>query len=93
MKYLPKKIIRLDDGAEFLLNEVSQRYSLWLPFMEDGEDHLTWEYDYDTLINSPAHKGKFKVADGKEDLLAIRQRWFDSMNQPRGGHGDGDDGC
>lgn len=91
MKYLPKKIIRLDDGAEYLLNENSQRYSLWIPSMEQ-EDHLTWEYDYDTLMHSPAHTGKFKVADGKEDLLAMKKSWLESVKRSGlHGHGDEDD--
>lgn len=76
---LPKKIIRMDDGAEFLLNEATQMYSLWMPGMEH---HLHNEYTYDRLMNdSRLKKGAFKVADGTEDLKAMRKAWMDRMNQ------------
>jgi hypothetical protein len=79
MKNLPKKIIRLDDGAEFLLNEVTQTYSLWYA---GCENHLQHEYTYERLMEDPRCKGEFKVADGTEDLMAMRKSWFDSVNRP-----------
>lgn len=78
MKTLPKKIIRIDDGAEFLLNEVTQTYSLWYPGMEN---HLNHEYTYERLVEDPRSKGTFKVADGTEDLKAMRKSWINRMNQ------------
>jgi len=79
MKILPKKIIRMNDGAEFLLNEVTQEYSLWYP---GNENHLNLGYSYELLMESPANNnGSFKVADGKEDLMAMRKKWMDEMNK------------
>ena len=74
---LPKKIIRMDDGAEFLLNEVTQTYSLWYPKMEE---HLNHEYTYERLMEDPRNKGIFKIADGTEDLMAMRKALFERMN-------------
>jgi hypothetical protein len=68
---LPKKIIRLDDGAEFLLNETEQKYFLW---SYGCENHLCHFYTWDTLM--VANKGSFKVADGREDLFAMGNSWF-----------------
>lgn len=83
MKNLPKKIIRLDDGAEFLLNEETKRYSLWYPGMEN---HLNNEYTYERLLENPRNKGAFKVADGTEDIRAMRQDWLRRMNENKDCH-------
>lgn len=89
MKTLPKKIIRVDDGAEFLLNEVTQTYELWMPGMEQ---HLHNQYTYERLMEDPRSRGVFKVADGTEDLKAMRKSWMDRMNQiADGNRGCGDD--
>lgn len=86
MKTLPKKIIRLDDGGEFLLNEVTQTYELWMPGMEG---HLHNQYTYERLMEDPRSKGAFKVADGTEDIRAMRQDWLRRMNENRNdGHGN-----
>lgn len=57
---LPKRIIRLDDGEIFILNE-NGTYSLkeMIPFREKG--HLINEYSYDRLMNDPRSVGKFKT--------------------------------
>lgn len=73
---LPKKLIRLDDGAEFFLNEITQLYFLWTP---GCEEHLSHEYSYERLMEDSRSKGKFKVADGTEDILAMRRAWFDKL--------------
>jgi len=60
MNELPKKIIRIDDGEEFILNE-NGTYSnkCMLPFKAKG--HLINEFTYDVLMVN--HKGAFKVSD------------------------------
>ena len=64
MKPLPKKIIRIDDGVEFLLNEETQQYRIHLgiPHLDDPK-HLHWEYSYERLMEDPRSKGAFKVAE------------------------------
>ncbi len=75
---LPKKIIRLDDGMEFVLNEGKNTYSIKLP--ELGHPiPFSFEYTYERLMEDPRDKGKFKVADGTEDLKSMRKAWFESM--------------
>lgn len=76
MNALPKKIIRSDDGAEFLLNERTQEYELWLP---GHEGHLKLGYTYGRLMEDERSKGSFKVADGTEDLLAMKKAWLACM--------------
>ena len=86
MKTLPKKIIRLDDGGEFLLNEATHTYELWMPGMKG---HLHNQYTYERLMEDPRSKGAFKVADGTEDIRAMRQDWLRRMNENRNdGHGN-----
>ena len=86
---LPKKIIRIDDGAEFLLNEVTQKYSLWYA---GCENHLNHQYSYELLMNDERNKGKFKVADGTEDLMAMKKKWSAEMDKlMRENRGCGDD--
>jgi hypothetical protein len=60
MKSLPKTIIRINDGEEFVLNE-NGTYSLklMLPFREKG--HLISEYAYECLM--VGNKGKFKIKE------------------------------
>lgn len=85
MNLLPKKIVRLDDGAEFLLNEINQLYHLWYPDLP-SEGGLG--YSYDRLMTDSRSMGKFKVADGSEDLLAMKKRWLDSIKSNNDGHGN-----
>lgn len=82
MKSLPKKIIRLEDGMEFLLNVKTQQYRIHLgiPRLDDS-DHLHHEYSYERLMLDPRNKGKFKVADGSEDIEAMKKRWLDSFKK------------
>jgi hypothetical protein len=79
MKVLPKKIIRLDDGAEFLLDESTNKYEIWLPFIK-GEN-IGNQYSYEVLMS---HKGEFKVADGTEDLLKMKKDWIKSIKGNNG---------
>ncbi len=85
---LPKKLIRWDDGAEFLLNEITQLYFLWTP---GCEEHLSHEYSYERLMEDSRSKGKFKVADGTEDVHAMRKAWVESFVSNSDGHGNDDD--
>jgi hypothetical protein len=80
--YLPKKIIRLDDGMEFLLNEKTQRYRIHLgiPHLDDPK-HLHHEYSYERLMEDPRCKGAFKVSDGTEDINAMKKSWMDRMKR------------
>lgn len=70
--YLPKKIIRRTDGAEFLLDEKTNEYHLWLPYLEET-DHFSFGYSYEKLMSDPE---TFKVATGSLDeiLPALTQR-------------------
>ncbi len=93
-KKLPKKIIRLDDGMEFLLNEVTEKYyvHLGIPHLDEG-DHLRMEYSFEHLMSRP---DLFKIADGTEDIQAMKKKWCAEMNrltEEHRGHGDDDDGC
>lgn len=80
MKELPKKIIRLDDGMEFVLNEGKDTYSVKLPGANEPT-HGSFEYSYERLMEDPRSKGQFKVADGTEDLKAMRDAWFNKMKE------------
>lgn len=87
MKTLPKKIIRINDGEEFVLNE-NGKYSNkhMLKYRKIG--HLTGEWSYECLMID--HKGYFKVVDGSEDIAAMKKAWCDSFTK-NDGHGDEDD--
>lgn len=88
MNELPKKIIRKDDGAEFLLNEKDELYYLWLPIKGLNQSGMHG-YTFDRLINDPRSMGVFKVADGTENTVAMRDAWYKrvkAMNS--GGCGD-----
>lgn len=94
MDVKPQKIIRLDDGAEFVLNEKGE-YALKINESTNG----SWSYTYERLMEDPRNKGAFKVADGTEDLEAMRKAWRDKVLRRKviyemdyyGGHGDEDD--
>ena len=91
----PKKLIRLDDGMEFVLNEATGLYRVHLgvPRLDDHK-HLHHEYEYERLMEDPRSKGNFKIADGTEDIAATKKRWMDEMNRVsngHGGHGNEDD--
>lgn len=98
MKRLPKKIIRVDDGMEFLLNEGKDTYSIHfgIPHLDD-QNHLDFEHTFEELMCFSQNKGKFKIADGTEDIQAMKKKWMDEMDAlMRSAHGcgdDEDDGC
>lgn len=81
LKQLPKKLIRIDDGMEFVLNEQTGEYRIHLgiPHLDDPK-HLHTEYSYERLMNDPRSRGMFKVADGTEDIPAMKKAWFDRVN-------------
>ena len=96
VKCLPKRIIRMDDGMEFLLNEETQLYSVHLGIPRlDNADQIHTEYSFERLMCDPRSKGLFKIADGTEDIAAMKQRWKEEMDaltrQHRGCGGDDDD--
>lgn len=87
MKKLPKRIIRLDDGMEFLLNEGKETYSvhlgiphLDLVYLMDVDSGLKHEYTFECLMCNPQTKGQFKISDGTEDIQSMKKKWFDEMN-------------
>lgn len=90
VKDLPKTIIRLEDGMEFLLNNSTGKYRvhLGIPHLDDPK-HLHSEYTYERLIEDPRSKGKFKVADGTEDLEAMKRNWLKQCESHNDGHGNG----
>ena len=84
MNNLPKRIIRLDDGAEFVLDERLGTYSMKL----DIPNYVGHQYTYERLMEDPRSKGAFKVADGTEDLVAMKKAWLDSIVDNNDGHGN-----
>jgi len=90
MKKLPKKIIRLDDGMEFLLNEGKETYSIYfgIPHLDEG-NHLDFEYSFEQLMCRP---DLFKIADGTEDIQAMKKKWLNEMDAlMKSSHRCGDD--
>jgi len=89
MKYLPKTLIRLDDGAKFILNEPDNLYYLRLT----DDDLGMFGYTYERLMDDYRSKGNFKVADGTEDTEQMMKNWMDRTRSTNtSGCGD-DDGC
>jgi hypothetical protein len=87
MKTLPKKIIRLDDGAEFILNSKTNLYELKL---SNNKDPM-FSYTYECLMKT--NQGYFKVADGTEDIKAMKEAWINNLRKStRDKIGCGDDG-
>lgn len=88
----PKSIIRIDDGAEFLLNEKTGQYYIDCPKGVDITKHLMMEYPYESLIN-PHHGGFFKVrtSETEAELEAIRRAFHDKLRREYSGHGDLED--
>lgn len=85
---LPKKIIRMDDGMEFVLDEKLGTYHvhLGIPHLDEG-DHFRHEYTYEGLMSC----GGFKVSDGTEDIAAMKKKCHDEMTRSmkkHRGHGD-----
>lgn len=78
MNELPETIIRMDDGQEFILDKATGTYSLKAMAKFKAAGHLIWDYTYEQLMG--ANDGKFKVADGTEDLPAMQKAWMDRMN-------------
>ena len=89
LKNLPKKIIRMDDGMEFVLDEKLGTYHvhLGIPHLDES-DHIRHEYTYERLMDDPRSKRKFKVADGTEDIAAMKKAWSDSLKNNNDGHGN-----
>ena len=85
MKDLPERIIRLDDGAEFVLKD-NGKYSMKAVKGFKG----MWEYTYEQLMEWPQNKGYFKVVDGTEDLEAIKKDWLKRCMRHNDGHGEWD---
>lgn len=82
---LPKKIIRLDDGMEFLLTESFRyRIHLGIPHLDDSK-HIHNEYSYEQLMSCP---DKFKVSDGTEDIQAMKRNWLKQFEGRNDGHGN-----
>lgn len=94
MDLKPKRIIRLDDGGEFHLNEETGLYRLHLgiPHLDDPK-HLHNEYSYECLMEDARNKGMFGVDDGTLNLEEMRKAWRRRVLKERDycGHGDDDD--
>jgi hypothetical protein len=87
MKTLPKIIVRIDDGMEFVLDEKSQTYSLKSCAEYKAKGHLVFEYSYKLLMED--YRGKFVIPTGKEDWNDVRRKYFSQFDDTDG-HGDGD---
>jgi len=92
LQSLPNTIIRMDDGVLFLLNKETNKYRahLGIPHLDDPK-HLHNEYTYERLMIDPRNKGLFKVADGTEDLEAIRRAYQKSFLKSHRYCGNDDD--
>ena len=89
MTKLPKKIIRLDDGMEFLLNEATEKYYVHLGILRlDEGDHLRMEYSFENLMSRP---DLFKIADGTEDIQAMKKAWFEKVKAESANDGHGNE--
>jgi hypothetical protein len=88
MVVLPKRIIRLDDGVEFVLNHEGKYV---IKISDDIEGN--WSYSYEQLMEYPNNKGFFKVADGTEDLEAMKRDWIKRTESHNDGHGEDDCDC
>ncbi len=88
---LPDTIIRISDGMLFLLNKETNKYRIHLgiPHLDDPK-YLHNEYTYESLMN---HPNAFKVADGTEDLEAMKRDWIKRTESHNDGHGNGEDDC
>lgn len=75
---LPGIIIRMDDGQEFILDKTTGKYSLKSCQTWKAQGHYIHEYTYERLMG--ANDGKFKVADGTEDIAKMQRDWMDKMN-------------
>ena len=82
MKKLPKTIIRLDDGEEFVLNK-NGTYSLKASLEWKKKGHLINEYTYECLMSLDG----FKVADGTEDIEGMKKAYWEMINN-RGDWGE-----
>lgn len=85
----PEIIIRLDDGEEFILKK-NGMYSIRRDIANEKKGHLVHEYSYETLM--VFNRNHFKIADGTEDLAAMRQRWFQTF-EGKFNHHEDDEGC
>jgi len=91
MENLPKSIIRLSDGEEFVLDEKTGKYIPELNVKYKVKGHLVWDFTYEQLMEYPQNRGFFKVKDGTEDLEAMKKNWLKLCESHNDGHGDEDD--
>ena len=75
MKNLPKTLIRIDGGEEFVLNK-NGTYSLKASLEWKKKGHLIHEWSYDVLMENIVNKGAFKIADGTEDLVSMKKAYW-----------------
>src|SRR5882672_9477429 len=82
---LPEKIIRVDDGMEFLLNKETGLYRvhLGIPHL-DSNDNYHHEYSFELLMLDPKNSGKFKISDGTEDVKALKKAWVEKFSKENG---------
>lgn len=66
---LPKTIIRVDDGEEFVLNE-NGTYSSKVMILFRDKGHLIGEWSYECLMVK--NKGYFKISD--DNYIAVKGR-------------------
>ena len=92
--FLPKKIIRMDDGMEFVLNEDTKMYRIHMGIPHlDNPKNYHHEYSFEQLMGENDEGLSFKVADGTEDIQAMKAAWAEKMDilTKNDGHGDSDD--
>lgn len=89
MTKLPKILVRLDDGAEFVLDENTRTYSLPL----NMPNYVGHQYTYERLMEDPRSKGSFASADdiSDEDIQTMKQNWIKQFENRNDGHGNEDE--
>jgi hypothetical protein len=79
---LPKVLVRMDDGQEFVYNEKTDTYYLKMNQKAKDDGYLVMDYSWDRLMEDPRTKGKFKVQDGTIDCKALQDAWMEMMRKP-----------
>ena len=81
-KELPKVLVRMDDGQEFIQNEKTGMYYLKMNQKALDDGHVVMEYSWDRLMVDYRTAGKFKVQDGTIDCKALQDAWMEMMRKP-----------
>jgi hypothetical protein len=82
---LPKRIIRMDDGMEFILKK-NGKYSIKDDILLEKKGHLVHEYSYEFLIGKLGRH--FKIDDGTIDFKKLQKTWKEKVTKRFSSCGD-----